>query len=154
MQGTCTRLGFDSWVRKTPWRRKWQPTPVLLPGECHGQRSLEGYSPWGHEGSDTTEHKARAHTHEMHFHRLQDLLLKWQYFPNGCRSNTISTQIPAGCCAEVDKLFLKFTWKFKGLFRIAKKISEENRIGGYTLLDLKTYYKATVIKQCRIRTDI
>ena len=44
------------WVRKTPWRRKWQPTPVLLPGKFHGQRSLAGYSPWGHEESDTTEH--------------------------------------------------------------------------------------------------
>ena len=32
---------------KSPWRRKWQPTPVFLPGESHGQRSLEGYSPWG-----------------------------------------------------------------------------------------------------------
>ena len=41
------RLGFDPWVRKIPWRRKWQPTPVFLPGESHGQRSLEGYSPWG-----------------------------------------------------------------------------------------------------------
>ena len=37
------------------WRRKWQPTPVLLPGEFHGQRSLAGYSPWGHKESDTTE---------------------------------------------------------------------------------------------------
>ena len=34
-------------VRKIPWRRKWQPTPVFLPGESHGQRSLEGSSPWG-----------------------------------------------------------------------------------------------------------
>ena len=37
------------------WRRKWQPTPVFLPGESHGQRSLAGYSPWGHKESDTTE---------------------------------------------------------------------------------------------------
>ena len=39
--------GFDSWVGKIPWRRKWQPTPVFLPEESHGQRSLAGYSPWG-----------------------------------------------------------------------------------------------------------
>ena len=38
-----------------PWRRKWQPTPVLLPGESHGGRSLVGYSPWGHKELDTTE---------------------------------------------------------------------------------------------------
>ena len=47
--------GFDSWVRKIPWRRKWQPTPGFLPGESHGQRSLVGYSPWGCKESDTTE---------------------------------------------------------------------------------------------------
>ena len=37
------------------WRREWQPTPVFLPVEFQGQRSLEGYSPWGHKESDTTE---------------------------------------------------------------------------------------------------
>ena len=36
------RYGFDPWVRKIPWRRAWQPTPVFLPGEAHGQRSLVG----------------------------------------------------------------------------------------------------------------
>ena len=44
------RPGFNPWVRKIPWRRKWQPTPVLLPGKSHGQRSLVGYSQWGHRG--------------------------------------------------------------------------------------------------------
>ena len=39
--------GFDPWVGKIPWRRKWHPTPVFLPGESHGRRSLVGYSPWG-----------------------------------------------------------------------------------------------------------
>ena len=43
----CRRHGFDPWVRKIPWRRTWQLTPVFLPGKSHGQRSLEGYSPWG-----------------------------------------------------------------------------------------------------------
>ena len=47
--------GFDPWVEKIPWRREWQPTPVLLPGESHRQRSLVGYSPWGLKESDTTE---------------------------------------------------------------------------------------------------
>ena len=44
----CGRPGFNPWVRKIPWRRKWQPTPVLLPGESHGWRSLVGYSPCVH----------------------------------------------------------------------------------------------------------
>ena len=49
------RHGFDAWIRKIPWRRKWHPAPVFLPGESHGQRNLEGYSPWGHKESDMTE---------------------------------------------------------------------------------------------------
>ena len=39
------RCGFDPWIQKIPWRRKWQPTPVFLPGESHGRRSLGGYIP-------------------------------------------------------------------------------------------------------------
>ena len=49
------RHGFDPWFRKIPWRRKWQPTPVFLPGESHGQRSLVGYSPQGCKELDMTE---------------------------------------------------------------------------------------------------
>ena len=47
------RLGFDPWVGKIPWSRKWQPTPVFLPERSHGQRSLAGYGPWGHNKSWT-----------------------------------------------------------------------------------------------------
>ena len=50
----------ETWVGKIPWRRKWQPTPVFLPGKFHGQRSLAAYSPWGHKESDATEHMAHA----------------------------------------------------------------------------------------------
>ena len=45
----------DTWVRKIPWRRAWQPIPVFLPGESHGQRSLVGYSPWGRTESGMTQ---------------------------------------------------------------------------------------------------
>ena len=57
---------FDPWVLKIPWRRKWQPTPVLLPGKFRGQRSLVGYSMWGRKESDMTEY---THTHlgQEHF---------------------------------------------------------------------------------------
>ena len=52
----CGRPSFDLWVRKILSRRKWQPTPVPLPGKSHGQRSLVSYyNPWGCKGSDTTE---------------------------------------------------------------------------------------------------
>ena len=54
---TCQyqRPGFDPWVGKIPCRRAWQPTPVFLPGESHGQRSLADHSPWGHKELDMIE---------------------------------------------------------------------------------------------------
>ena len=48
-------IWFNPWVRKIPWRREWQPIPVFLPGEFHGQKSLAGYSPWGCKESDATD---------------------------------------------------------------------------------------------------
>ena len=51
----CGKPRFDSWIGKFPWRRAWQPTPVFLPGESHGQRNLVGYGPWGLKELDTTE---------------------------------------------------------------------------------------------------
>ena len=56
----CRRPGLNSWVRKIAWRRAWQPTPVFLPGEFHGQRNLTSYSDWGRKESDTTERPARS----------------------------------------------------------------------------------------------
>ena len=57
----CSRCGFNPWVGKIPWRRKWQSTVVFLPGKFHGQRSLAGYSPWDPKESDMTEQLA-THT--------------------------------------------------------------------------------------------
>ena len=54
------RCGFDHWVGKIPWRRKWEPTPVFLPRESHGQGSLKGYSPYGRTELAMT--KASWHT--------------------------------------------------------------------------------------------
>ena len=48
------RRGFDPWIRKILWKRKWQPTSVFLPGESHGHRSLAGYSPWGRKWVNVT----------------------------------------------------------------------------------------------------
>ena len=64
-ESTCqcmrhTRCGFDPWVRKTPWRRAWQPTVFLL-GKSYGQRSPVGYIPWDHKELDMTE--ATEHTY-------------------------------------------------------------------------------------------
>ena len=53
---------FKPWVGKIPWKRKWQPTPVFLPGESHGQSNLAGYGPWGNKESDMTEATQNART--------------------------------------------------------------------------------------------
>ena len=60
----CRRLAFDPWVGNIPWRRKWQPTPVFLPGESHGRRSLVGYSSRGRKESDMTERLHSLHSKE------------------------------------------------------------------------------------------
>ena len=54
------RRRFGPWVWKIPWRREWQPTPVFLPGESHGWRSLVDFRLWGRKESDTTEHTHRS----------------------------------------------------------------------------------------------
>ena len=51
----CRRCGCNPWVGKIPWRGTWQPTPVFLPGEPHGERRVVGHDPWGRTESDTTE---------------------------------------------------------------------------------------------------
>ena len=84
---------FNSWVRKIPWSRKWQPTPVYLPEKFHGQKSLSGYSLVGRKGLDTIEHTCaylctslyataytfiHIHTY-VHTNRSNDLPLNWIY---------------------------------------------------------------------------
>ena len=61
LPGNAGNARKDPWVRKIPWRRKWQPTPVFLPGKSHRQRSLAGYSSQGCQESDITE-RTRTHT--------------------------------------------------------------------------------------------
>ena len=62
-----------SWVRNISWRRKWQPTPVFLPGKSRGWRSLVGYGPWGHKESDRTE--------RLHFSRgCKQTVNRWIQF--------------------------------------------------------------------------
>ena len=55
---------FNPWAGKIPWRKTWQPTPVFLPGNLHGQGTKVGYSPWGHKESDTAEQLNTAHSSE------------------------------------------------------------------------------------------
>ena len=71
------RCGFDPWVRKIPWKRKWQPTPVFLPKEFCGQRILVGYSLQGRKESDTTKWLTHSHRHtRMHTNRHLKIWLR------------------------------------------------------------------------------
>ena len=65
---------LDPGVGKISWRRTWQPTPVFLTRESRGQRSLVGYSPWGHKQSDRTEVTQQARSHTVH---LLNATVQW-----------------------------------------------------------------------------
>ena len=81
----CKRQSLDPWVRKLTWRRKWQPTPVFLPGESHGERSLAGHSPQGHKKTRLSLHAcAYTHTHtHTHTQRNTKALSYNNYFSVG-----------------------------------------------------------------------
>ena len=75
-------LGFNLWVGKIPWRRKWQATPVFLPGKFHGLRSVVDYSPWSHKESAKTEHTyVTTHMEEyiknIYIHIKKLISMKW-----------------------------------------------------------------------------
>ena len=101
----CRRCGFDPWVGKIPWRREWQPTPVFLPGEFHGQRSLPGYSLWGCKESAMTEeisvwcmhtHRhARTHTILYHITPCSVAWWKWKRAKVGLKLNIKKIKIMA-----------------------------------------------------------
>ena len=102
------RCGFSPWVRKIPWRREWQPTPVVLPGEIHGQRSLVGYSPWGHKESNMTKWLTLSHflpIHPSQFPSIQEmsyLFTVYTIFPD---LRVISAKSPQSCptlCNPID----------------------------------------------------
>ena len=84
------RCSFDPWVGKMPWRKAWQPTPVLLLGEFHRQRSLAGYSPCGCKESDTTAATVQACMHVAHLASVPD----FQVFVH-TRMKTFVTHLPS-----------------------------------------------------------
>ena len=100
----CRRLRrceLDPWVRKIPWRRKWQPTPVFLPGESHGQRSLWA-AVHGVTESDTTEH---THTH-TYTHREGCWNVMGPAIPSRWFGRCLSTSLSCGIDKNVLRLVL------------------------------------------------
>ena len=104
-------------VRKIPWRRAWQSTPVFLPRESHGQRSLVGYSPWGHRLSDTTEWltltypmayfwlclppKPSRRSEDRDKNQCKWFLCSWNYRPSGQREGCCSLIVLGACSAAL-----------------------------------------------------
>ena len=84
-ESTCwlKKCRFDPWVRKIPWWRKWQPITVFLPGNFHRERSLSGYSPWGHKDLDTTERLSHTHGSRLYLWPL----------PQGKKQTTKQTSV-------------------------------------------------------------
>ena len=73
------------WVRKIHWRRKWQPTPLFLPGEFPGQRRLAGYIQWDHKKLDTTERlTAYTHTQEIQDSYTTKIHCEWHHGDSSC----------------------------------------------------------------------
>ena len=101
----CRRCWFGPWVEKIPWRRKWQPTPVFLPGKSHGQRSLAGCGPWSHKELDITEHPHRPLVSTVGFWEFGGTL---QLFGASC-SLFLTIRVNAELC------LLWFTGTFKEL---------------------------------------
>ena len=74
----CKRAGLDPWVGKIPWRRKWLPTPVFLPGKAHGQGSLAGYSPGG--GKESDRPKQQQQPEKPRASEGPSKLLRWKVY--------------------------------------------------------------------------
>ena len=108
----CRRHGFHPWVGKILWRRDWQPTPVFLPGEFHGQRSLAGYSPWGHKELDLTEWLTLSFKELM----ALDISLKWYWRTNNKLPKISWLSPQAETCLSYHS-FLYYDWEYTQIKR-------------------------------------
>ena len=107
------RPGFNPWVGKIPWRRKWQPTPVFLPGESHGRRNLVGYSPRGHKESDTTE--------RLQLHHADNIMWYWLNSIHHRTGDVLAINretINRVFSLSRGKMMIIVQWKWKSLSRV------------------------------------
>ena len=122
------RLMFNPWVGKIPWSRKWQPTPVLLPGESHGQRSLAGCGPWDHKSQILLKQLSTAQCKEnkksccsemfyetgVMWSQKRHLVGLLEHYMKSSFAVSSEGQLCAGCmpgcCCLVTKLCLTLLW--------------------------------------------
>ena len=118
----CGRPGFDPWVGKILWRRKWQPTPVLLPGKSHGWKSMVGYSPWRCKEQDTIE--------RLHFTSLQTL--GWEeLMPQVSVSKSIFSSL--FLCYLLGKVVLSFFQVTNSLFScVSSSVLPTNQVSNFS----------------------
>ena len=110
----CRRDRFNPWVRKIPWRREWEPTPIFLPGKCNGEMRLVGYTPWGHKGVRHDFSSVQfslsvvsdsLRSHGLHHTRLSCPLPTPRAYSNSCSSSqwchpTISSSVVPFSCLQ------------------------------------------------------
>ena len=127
----CKRHGFDPWIRKIPWSRKWQPAPAFWPGEFHRQRSLAGYILWGHKELGTTE-ELNTHTHMNRHISLQNN----------------SSSIMRGVSPNRQNFCQVPEKRLESICRGNSVVLCKNKLGGLllTLPHFQTSHKAAVIK--------
>ena len=121
----CRRPGFNPWVGNILWRREWLPTPVFLPGESHGQRSLAGYSPWGRKELDMTERltyiTSSRSIHIVPSGRIS-FLFKLNIFHRMCTTTSssfshLSADTGIVSMAWLLWIMLQWTWEHRCLFQ-------------------------------------
>ena len=91
----CRRHGFDPWVGKIPWSKKWQPTSLFLPEKPREQRSLMGHRPQGRKESDMPQ---RAHTYiHTHTHTHTHTHMLFTFLPTECTTPMANPKVNYGC---------------------------------------------------------
>ena len=128
------KTGFIPWVGKIPWRREWQPTPVFLPGESHGQRNVVGHRPWGCKESDPTEQLTYTHMYFKYVSVYASILLSLFVSPSPSSPSPVSINLIS---MSVSPLLAFFTTGPSSLFGSSSEIpgtlreitdSQQNRL--------------------------
>ena len=153
----CRRCGFDPWVGKISWRRAWQPTPVFLPGESHGQRSLAGCSSWHLKELDTTKATSRAwsswtslpllhHPTHLSHHRAWSLAPQFYRSPDFCKPFYTDPRI----ASKVELRFILLQFKHSPSTPLARTPQKREwmRGGGVLTFSVSISYNVTFFLPC------